>query len=139
MLTYLEVRSTKNNGIIQNVSHVHQISWSKFEQKLHEKVSSLDDLYDLHRSLVTSINSRCFLTHNGAVVQKLVRDVFSLMQRFRSQYLSHSWQANTQSGVMEHPGYTALRTTYQEFQKHSSFLHKSLLEEEDKLHEVMVF
>lgn len=109
------------------ISQVHQISWSKFEQKLHEKVSSLDDLYDLHRSLVTSINSRCFLTHNGAVVQKLVRDVFSLMQRFRSQYLSHSWQANTQSGVMEHPGYTALRTTYQEFQKHSSFLHKLLV------------
>nr|XP_045604583.1 gamma-tubulin complex component 6-like isoform X2 [Procambarus clarkii] len=117
------------------ISQVHQISWSKFEQKLHKKVSSLDELYDLHSSLVTSINSRCFLTQKGSVVQKLVRDVFSLMLRFRSQYLSHSWQTNAQTNMMEHPGFIALKSTYQEFQKHSAFLHKSLLEEEDKLQE----
>ncbi|XP_042215461.1 gamma-tubulin complex component 6-like isoform X2 [Homarus americanus] len=117
------------------ISQVHQISWSKFEKKLHEKVSSLDELYDLHNSLINSIISRCFLTRNSAVVHQLVKDVFSLMLRFRSQYLSHTWQANSQTGVMEHPAFNSLKTTHQEFQKHAVFLHKSLLEEEDKLQE----
>ncbi|XP_071534199.1 gamma-tubulin complex component 6 isoform X3 [Panulirus ornatus] len=109
------------------ISQVHQISWSKFEQKLCEKVASLDDLYDLHSSLVNSILSRCFLTRNSAVVLKLVRDVFSLMLRFRKQFLSHSWQTNSESGIMEHPGFNALKSTYQEFQKHATFLHKLLV------------
>lgn len=39
-------------------SQVHQISWIHFERKLHGKISTLDQLYDLHSSLITSILSQ---------------------------------------------------------------------------------
>nr|XP_027224775.1 gamma-tubulin complex component 6-like [Penaeus vannamei] len=109
------------------ISQVHQISWSGFEKKLREKVTSLDDLYELHCSHVNSITSRCFLNPNGAVVLKLVRDVFALMLRFRSQLLSHQWHTDSASGITEHPGFAALQTTFKEFQKHATFLHKLLV------------
>ncbi|XP_047498334.1 gamma-tubulin complex component 6-like isoform X2 [Penaeus chinensis] len=117
------------------ISQVHQISWSGFEKKLHEKVTSLDDLYELHCSHVNSITSRCFLNPNGAVVLKLVRDVFALMLRFRGQLLSHQWHTDSASGITEHPGFAALQSTFKEFQKHATFLHKLLQEEESKLQE----
>ncbi|XP_037788824.1 LOW QUALITY PROTEIN: gamma-tubulin complex component 6-like [Penaeus monodon] len=109
------------------ISQVHQISWSGFEKKLREKVTSLDDLYELHCSHVNSITSRCFLNPNGAVVLKLVRDVFALMLRFRGQLLSHQWHTDSASGITEHPGFAALQSTFKEFQKHATFLHKLLV------------
>ncbi|KAG0728096.1 putative protein in type-1 retrotransposable element R1DM [Chionoecetes opilio] len=40
------------------VSQIHQISWSKLEDKLHTKVTSLNQLYSLHHSFIEAITSR---------------------------------------------------------------------------------
>ncbi|XP_068200196.1 gamma-tubulin complex component 6-like isoform X2 [Palaemon carinicauda] len=116
-------------------SQVHQTSWTKFEQKLRKKVSSLDELYVLHCDLVNAIVSRCFLNKNGAVVLKLIHEVFSLMLQFRSQLKSHVWLMNDTTKKMEHPAFAGLQKTYNEFNKHAVFLHKMLEEEETKLPE----
>lgn len=108
-------------------SQVHQTSWTKFEQNLRKKVSSLDELYVLHSDLVTAIVSRCFLNKNGAVVLKLIHEVFSLMLQFRSQLKSHVWLMNSTTKKMEHPGFAGLEKTYHEFKKHAVFLHRTLL------------
>ncbi|MPC29295.1 Gamma-tubulin complex component 6 [Portunus trituberculatus] len=107
------------------ISQIHQISWSRLEEKLHAKVTSLDHLYSLHASFIKAIISRCFLSQNGQVVHQLIKDVFSSTLRFCSQFLAHPWVPEDADGtVMVHPAFNALKDTFQEFETRAAFLHK---------------
>ncbi|XP_063885450.1 gamma-tubulin complex component 6-like isoform X3 [Scylla paramamosain] len=110
------------------ISQIHQISWSRLEEKLHAKVTSLDHLYSLHASFIKAIISRCFLTQNGQVVHQLIKEVFSSTLQFCSQFLAHPWVPEDADGtVMVHPAFSALKDTFQEFESRAAFLHKLLV------------
>ncbi|XP_050715937.1 gamma-tubulin complex component 6-like isoform X10 [Eriocheir sinensis] len=112
------------------ISQIHQISWSRLEEKLQSKVTSLDHLYTLHSSFIEAIISRCFLSQKGQVVQRLIKEVFSCTLRFCSQFLAHPFVLEELEGgrqTMVHPAFAALKDTFQEFESHAAFLHKSLL------------
>lgn len=110
------------------ISQIHQISWSKLEEKLHAKVTSLDHLYSLHNSFIKAILSRCFLSKKGQVVHQLIKEVFSSALRFCSQFMAHPWVQEEDGGTaMVHPAFNALKDTFHEFESRAAFLHKLLV------------
>lgn len=110
------------------ISQIHQISWSRLEEKLHAKVTSLDHLYSLHASFIKAIISRCFLTQNGETVHQLIKKVFSSTLQFCSQFLAHPWVPEKADGVaMVHPAFNALKDTFQEFESRAAILHNLLV------------
>ncbi|KAK4323217.1 hypothetical protein Pmani_006068 [Petrolisthes manimaculis] len=113
------------------INQVHQISWIQFERKLQGKISTLDQLYELHSSLITSILTQCFLTRKGDVMQKLIQDVFSLSLHFFSLVVSRPWQLDT--NTWHHPAFPAIKSSHMEFQKLAAFLHKLLMKVGDRV------
>ncbi|XP_076032249.1 gamma-tubulin complex component 6-like isoform X2 [Oratosquilla oratoria] len=103
-------------------------SWAEFMRKLEQDISSIDELYELHKNYLNGVVAGCFLTTGGSVMLKLLEDLFGHVLKFRSQLLSQPWRI-TQSpngSVVSHPAFEALTATYNDFKNSSMFIHKLL-------------
>ncbi|XP_005101891.1 gamma-tubulin complex component 6 [Aplysia californica] len=105
-------------------TQVIHVSWQEFQSDLAQPIAGLDQLHQIHQNYINKALSRCLLNKKAEKVMKLIRDVFCLILKFRSQLVSGSWTQVEGTGQFSHSNFASMSTTYKSFHMYSFFLFK---------------
>ncbi|XP_028414465.1 gamma-tubulin complex component 6-like [Dendronephthya gigantea] len=108
-------------GYISN--QILHVSWQEFLNSLEHNVRNLDDLHDCHADYLNKSLFRALLNKKAAPVMNIITDqIFTKVLKFHTQLVSSSWSVDQSSGLVVHPAFSLLCSTYESFKESTCFL-----------------
>ncbi|XP_036762593.2 gamma-tubulin complex component 6 isoform X3 [Manis pentadactyla] len=107
-------------GYIAN--QILHVTWCEFRARL-AVVGDLEEVRRAHAEYLHKAVFRGLLTERAAPVMNVIRSLFSLVLKFRSQLISRPWGPLGPRGT-EHPNFALMQQSYSTFKYYSHFLFK---------------
>ncbi|KAK2500310.1 hypothetical protein MC885_015507 [Smutsia gigantea] len=107
-------------GYIAN--QILHVTWCEFRARL-ATVGDLEEVRRAHAEYLHKAVFRGLLTERAAPVMNVIRSLFSLVLKFRSQLISRPWGPAGPRGA-EHPNFALMQQSYSTFKYYSHFLFK---------------